>query len=33
MNQQSTTDNPKITFAVDSYTTFRKHPYMGVENS
>ena len=25
MNQQSTTDNPKITFAVDSYVTFRGH--------
>lgn len=23
MNQKSTTNQPKITFAVDSYTTFR----------
>jgi len=25
MSQKSTTDKPKITFAVDGYTTFRGH--------
>lgn len=32
MSQKSTTDQPKITFAVDGYTTFRGHSMVSSQN-